>query len=104
MLPSLAAFEGTLAEGRGENMTAMLDATLARWERAKVAKGVERGAAKGRVALLGRQAQRRFGAAVAGRVQALLADVTDVARLDEAGEWLVDCDTGEALLARLRAG
>ena len=35
---------------------------------------------------------------------ALIADVSDVSRLDEAGEWLVECDTGEALLARLRAG
>ena len=25
-----------------------------------------------------------------------------LSRLDEAGEWLVECDTGEALLARLQ--
>ena len=105
-------------------MTAMLDATLARWEEAKVAEGrrlglaegvergraegVERGlaegVAQGRVALLRRLAALRFGADVAGQVSALLADVTDVARLDEAGEWLLECDTGEALLGRLRAG
>ena len=104
-------------------MTAMLDATLARWEEAKVAEGVERGlaegverglaegverglvegVAQGRVALLRRLAARRFGADMADQVAALLADVTDVARLDEAGEWLLECDTGEALLARLRA-
>ena len=89
-------------------MTAMLDATLARWEEAKVAEGEKRGLAEGeaqgRVALLRRQAQWRFGADVAGQVEALLADVTDVSRLDEAGEWMLKCDTGEALLARLRAG
>ena len=100
-------------------MTAMLDATLARWEEAKVAEGrrrglaegverglaegVERGAAQGRVALLRRLAALRFGAGVAGQVSALLADVTDIAHLDEAGKWLLECDTGEALLARLRA-
>ena len=96
-------------------MTAMLDATLARWEEAKVAEGVERGlaegverglvegVAQGRVALLRRLAARRFGADMADQVAVLLADVTDVARLDEAGEWLLECDTGEALLARLRA-
>ena len=117
---------------RGEDMTAMLDATLARWEEAKVAEGrrrglaegverglaegverglaegVERGlaegVAQGRVALLRRLAALRFGAAVAGQVSAILADVTDVARLDEAGKWLLECDTGEALLRRLRAG
>ncbi len=86
-------------------MTAMLDATLARWEEAKVAQGVEqgveRGLVEGRVALLGRMAERRFGAGVASRVTTLLADETDLSRLDAAGEWLLECDTGEALLARL---
>ena len=85
-------------------MTAMLDATLARWEKAKIAEGVERGAAQGRVALLGRQAERRFGTGVADQLKALLADVSDLSRLDEAGEWLLECDTGAALLTRLRAG
>ena len=97
-------------------MTAMLDATLARWEEAKVAEGrrrglaegVERGlaegVAQGRVALLCRQVEWRFGGDVGGQVAALLADVTDVARLDEVGRWLLECDTGETLLARLRAG
>ena len=131
-LPPLEEWERMLAARRGEDMTAMLDATLARWEEAKVAEGrrrglaegverglaegvergraegVERGlaegVAQGRVALLRRLAALRFGADVAGQVSALLADVTDVARLDEAGEWLLECDTGEALLGRLRAG
>ena len=85
-------------------MTAMLDATFARWAEAKVAEGAARGLAQGRVALLRRQAGWRFGDDVAGQVSTLLADVTDVARLDEAGRWLLECDTGEALLARLRAG
>ena len=123
-LPPLEEWERMLAARRGEDMTAMLDATLARWEEAKVAEGrrrglaegvergraegVERGlaegVAQGRVALLRRLAALRFGADVAGQVSALLADVTDVARLDEAGEWLLECDTGEALLGRLRVG
>ena len=81
-------------------MTAMLDATLARWEEAKVAEGVT----QGRVGLLRQQVEWRFGADVAGQVSALLADVTDIALLDEAGKWLLECDTGEALLGRLRAG
>jgi len=88
-------------------MTAMLDATLARWEEAKVAEGVQRGLAEGmaqgRIALLHQQAEWRFGTEVASQATMLLAGVTDVARLDEAGKWLLECDTGEALLARLRA-
>ena len=139
-LSPLEEWERMLAARRGEDMTAMLDATLARWEESKVAEGrrrglaegvergraegvkrgraegverglaegVERGlaegVAQGRVALLRRLAALRFGADVAGQVSALLADVTDVARLDEAGEWLLECDTGEALLGRLRVG
>ena len=96
-------------------MTAMLDATLARWEKAKIAEGVERGmaqgiergltegAAQGRVALLGQLAAQRFSDGVAGQLTALLADESDLSRLDEAGVWLLECDTGEALLQRLRA-
>ena len=107
-LPPLEEWERMLAARRGEDMTAMLDATLARWEEAKVAEGVERGlaegVAQGRVALLCRQVEWRFGGDVGGQVAALLADVTDVVRLDEVGRWLLECDTGEALLARLRAG
>ena len=107
-LPPLAASERMLAARRGEDMTAMLDATLARWEEAKVAEGVQRGLAEGmaqgRIALLHQQAEWRFGTEVASQATMLLAGVTDVARLDEAGKWLLECDTGEALLARLRAG
>ena len=123
-LPPLAECERMLAARRGEDMTAMLDATFARWAEAKVAQGVERGlaegverglaegverglaegVAQGRVALLCRQAEWRFGDDVAGQAATLLADVTDVARLDEAGKWLLECDTGDALLARLRSG
>ena len=40
---------------------------------------------------------------MAGQVAALLADVTNIARLGEAGRWLLECDTGDALLARRRA-
>ena len=99
-------------------MTAMMELTLERWEKAKIAEGVERGlaegveqglaqgiergAAQGRVALLGQLAERRFGDGVAGQLTALLADESDLSRLDEAGMWLLECDTGEALLQRLR--
>ena len=101
-------------------MTAMMELTLERWEKAKIAEGVERGlahgieqglaegvergAAQGRVALLGQLAERRFGTGVADQLTALLADESDLSRLDEAGLWLVECHTGEALLTRLRAG
>ena len=68
-----------------------------------VAQGRALGMAQGRIALLEQQAQERFGAGVAGRMAALLADVSDTSRLDEAGKWLVACDSGETLLERLPA-
>jgi len=110
-LPPLDECERLLRDGRGETMRTMADANFDRWREENVAQGVKQGmaqgvkqgAAQGRIALLGRLAARRFGASVAGRVTALLADVSDTSRLDAAGEWLVDCETGEALLERLPA-
>ena len=130
-LPSLEECEWLLAEGRGETMTTMMDAQFKRWRDESVAQGLARGRiqgraqgmeqgraqgmeqglaqgraqgmAQGRVALLERQAEQRFGAGVAGRMAVLLSDVSDTSRLDEAGKWLVACDSGEALLERLPA-
>lgn len=100
-------------------MTTMMDAQFKRWRDENVARGLARGRiqgraqgmeqgraqgmAQGRVALLERQAKRRFGTGVAGRMATLLSGVSDTSRLDEAGEWLVECDTGEPLLERLPA-
>ena len=125
-LPSLDECERMLAGKRGENMTAMLDATMARWAEAKVAEGlergmaqgvergmaqgvergmaqgVERGVAQGRLALLRRQAEKRFGTDAAQRLSALLEGVTDTPLLDDAGVRLMECDSGAELLAWLR--
>ena len=112
---SLEECERLLREGRGETMRTMADANFDRWREENIAEGVRQGlargveqgmaqgAAQGRITLLGRLAARRFGAGVAGRVTALLADVSDPSRLDAVGEWLLDCDTSEALLERLPA-
>ena len=94
-LPPLGECERLLAERRGETMTTMMDAQFERWR--------DKNLAQGRIALLERQAAQRFGASVADRVTALLADVSDTSRLDEAGAWLVECDSGEALLEGLPA-
>ena len=117
-LPSLDECERMLAGKRGENMTAMLDATMARWAEAKVAEGlergmaqgverglaqgVERGVAQGRLALLRRQAEKRFGTDAAQRLSTLLEGVTDTPLLDDAGVRLMECDSGAELLAWLR--
>ena len=54
-------------------------------------------------ALLFRLATRRFGAETAECLSVALARVADPELLAEAGEWLVRCDTGAELLARVAA-
>ena len=128
-LPSLAVCEQLLAEKQGEKMTAMLDATMARWAEAKVAEGVaqgleqgvaqgkaqgleegvaqgkaqglEQGKAQGRMEMFGQLVAVRFGAGVAAQATALLADGSRDLPLD-ASKWLLGSETPAALLARLR--
>ena len=63
------------------------------------AEGIEQGLAAERE-LLRRQAARKFGAGTAGRLAGLLAGVGDADRLAQAGDWIIDCATGEELIAR----
>ena len=49
-----------------------------------------------RVALLEQLAEQRFGAGVAGRMAALLSDVSDTSRLDAAGHVLPAPTAGRA--------
>jgi len=51
--------------------------------------------------LLIRQARRRFSKAWAEAL-ALLETCAETETLAEVGEWVVTCDSGEALLARVR--
>ena len=88
-----------IEQGRSQGM----EQGVARGMEQGISQGLAQGMAQGRVDLLVRQAKLRFGTGVAGRMAALLADVSDTSRLDEAGEWLLKCDSGEALLERLPA-
>ncbi len=62
-----------------------------------VAEGVQRGLARQR-ALLRRQAEARFGTETAERLFARLRRVEDQERLEEIGEAIVRCETGDELL------
>ena len=88
-----------IEQGRSQG----IEQGVARGMEQGISQGLAQGMAQGRVDLLVRQAKLRFGTGVAGRMAALLADVSDTSRLDEAGEWLLKCDSGEALLERLPA-
>ena len=98
-LPSLA---------QPEEVSTMLLEKIDQWEAEFLEKGREQGFAQGREqgiarekALLCRLAARKFGPEAASRLSASLAGVTDAERLDEAGEWIVDCTTSAELLARV---
>ena len=62
------------------------------------AEGIEEGLAHERELLL-RLAARKFDAAAARRLGEILANA-DATRLVEAGDWIIDCNTGEELIAR----
>ncbi len=61
----------------------------------------DEGRREGERKLLLRQAQIRFGEALARSLAARLEGIAEVERLEEIGEWLLVCDSGDALLSRL---
>ena len=66
--------------------------------------GKELGIAQGLVAerdLLVRLAARKFGPDASERLARLLAEVDDTERFAEAGEWIIECATGDDLIARI---
>ena len=66
------------------------------------AEGVAEGLAKGRVGTLVRQARWRFGEAAASTMAALLGSVRSEAALEEIERYLLTCENGDALIARIR--
>ena len=64
------------------------------------AEGLEQGRAEER-ALLCRQAVRKFAAAAARRLAAVLAEVADPERLAQVGDWIIECGTEAELFARV---
>ena len=62
----------------------------------------DEGHRSGLVALLPRLARKRFGRGLAERLEGLIEGITDTDLLEDIGEWIIVCESGEALLARLR--
>ena len=67
-----------------------------------VAEGHAKGVAEGRVGQLVSMAHQRFGEAVASTMSVLLGSVRTESALDEVGTWLLTCETGDALIAKIR--
>ena len=83
-------------------MATLLDARIRAWRDEMIAQGLEEGRADER-ALLCRQAARRFGGETAQRLSGLLEGLKAADELALVGDWIVDCETGADLLARVRA-
>ena len=76
----------------------MLKPAKTTWiEQAKAA-----GRAEGRVATLVSMARQRFGEAVATTIADLLKPVTSEAAHEEIGMYLLTCENGDALIAKIR--
>ena len=65
-------------------------------------KALQEGRQEGQLEFLLRLVRRRFGDAVAETVRTGIAAMRDPNTLDELGDWLLDCDSADAFLARLK--
>ncbi len=82
-----------------------LEERVSRWPEPYIRQGIEQGIEQGigqglarQRALLRRQAEARFGAATAERLSVRLRREEDQERLEEIGEAIVRCETGDELL------
>ena len=89
-------------EGLQEGLEQGLEQGLAKG----LAKGLQQGRAEALAqnrALLTRQAEVRFGGAAAKALRAALARIDSAEALERVAEWIVACESGDALLARVEA-
>ena len=91
------------AEGRAEGIAQGVEQGIARGREQGLERGIEQGLAAERE-LLCRLAARKFDDGTAARLSDLLARVGDTRRLAEVGDWIIDCATGDDLIARFGNG
>ena len=87
-------------------MTTMLQARWERHEASVRAEGIAQGRELGRIeerARLRRQAGLMFGASTAEQLSDGLAMFVSRADLDRVGDWIIECESGEELLTRVRS-
>ena len=88
---------------RLEEVRAMLAETVQEWTAEWVEQGREQGVQQGiqgQRVLLCRLAARKFDAATAERLAAVLDGVADSDRLAQVGDWIIECGTADDLFAR----
>ncbi len=64
--------------------------------------GLGQGRAEGRTTMVCRLARLKFGAGTADRLSRLLEEVSDPDQIARIGDRIIECETGEELLARAR--
>ena len=97
-----AAAERWIAERRAEGMELGMAQGIERGVAQGLERGIERGIAQGRLDILRRAAELRFGAGAGGRVTSALADVSDADWLAGVCVWIGECGSGDELLRRIR--
>ena len=109
-LPSVDELEGLERPTGGKEMATVSEARLGKWfdeVRAEhVALGMKQGMEQERarwLARLRRHAAIKFGAGTAERLAALLGAAVAAEQMERVGDWIVECDQGEELLARVTA-
>ena len=88
-----------------EEVRTMLQELVAEWVAEGRERGLQEGIEQGRGEerkLLCRLAARKFTAETAPRMSALLERLRDPERLAEVGDWIIECETEEELLARVQ--
>ena len=75
----------------------MLNNMLGDWR----APTLEEGRIQGQADVMRWMAARKFDAATAERLAGRLAEIADPTRMEEIGEWLIECEHGDELLARV---
>ena len=63
--------------------------------------GRAEGRVEGEIAVMRRQAARKFGLDTADQLAEQLEGIPDPERLGEVGEWILEYESGEELLARV---
>jgi len=94
--------EEGLREGRREGLQQGRQEGLQQGRQEGLQLGLQQGLIAER-ALLVRQARRRFGEVCAATLAPLLEIYQEPEALAEVGEWIIICNSGEALLTRVRA-
>ena len=90
-----------LGMGEREGTTPEDDPFTRTISRRAQARGREEGRMEGQVRMMHRMAARKFGPETADRLVERLEGLGDSERVAAVGDWLIECESGEALLGRM---